>query len=60
MKRTTSEYTIRKKGDNYGLYFYGELLEVFATRKTAEKWKEISEQERRAVSLRRTGALAPE
>ncbi len=41
------EYTVRKKGDNYGLYFYGELLEVFATKETALKHKAIAENARR-------------
>jgi hypothetical protein len=43
----TNTYTIRKVGDNYGLYFNGQLVEsgIFATRKTAEKHKAIAESE---------------
>ena len=44
------DYTVRKTGDNYGLYFRGSLCEsgVFATRATAMKYKAIAENERRA------------
>lgn len=47
------DYTVRKTGDNYGLYFRGSLVEsgVFATRVTAEKHKAIAESERRARTI---------
>ena len=41
-----TEYSVKKHGDNFALCFRGEIVEVFATRKTANKWKEISEYER--------------
>ena len=39
--RPESDYKIKKSGDNYALYYKGENLGVFATRKTAEKYKRI-------------------
>lgn len=47
--KTASDYTIRKVGWNYGLYFKGSLVEsgVFATRHTANKYRLIAEQEQR-------------
>lgn len=47
------DYTVRKYGDNYGLFSRGSLVEsgIFASRKTAEKYKQISENERRARLL---------
>lgn len=50
----TDDYTVRKHGDNYGLYFRGSLVEagVFATRATAMKHKTIAENERREMAAR--------
>lgn len=47
-QRPVGDYSIRRLGDNYGLYFRGSLVEcgVFATRETAEKYKRIAEAER--------------
>lgn len=56
MAESVGGYTIRKiRGndlDNYGLYFRGELLEVFASRKTAEKYRQIAENEQLERSRR--------
>ncbi len=48
------DYTVRKTGDNYGLYFRGSLAEsgIFATRKTALKHMQIAENERRAGGVK--------
>ncbi len=42
------DYTIRKSGDNFALCFRGAVVEsgIFATRKTAEKYKRLAEHER--------------
>jgi hypothetical protein len=47
-------YTVRKDGDNYGLYFRKELVETFATRATANKWKLLSERDRDTRLKRKT------
>lgn len=49
--RPIADYTVRKHGDNYGLYFRGSLAEsgVFATKATTLKHKAIAENERRSV-----------
>ena len=53
-KPSPADYTIRKTGDNYGLYFRGSLVEsgIFATRATAEKHKRFAEAERRERLLK--------
>ena len=56
---TPDGYTVKKHGDNYGLYFRGQLCEsgVFATRATALKHMRIAENERRARIERRGKGL---
>lgn len=48
-KLPPEDYTVRKLGDNHGLYFRGALVEsgVFANRETAMKHKRLAEHERR-------------
>ena len=50
VRTSAGDYSVRKTGGNYGLYFRGSLVEagVFATRSTAEKHKRIAENERAA------------
>jgi hypothetical protein len=54
-------YAVRKTGDNYGLYFKGKLVDVFASKATALKWKSISEQEyaKRQSATRLAGSSNP-
>lgn len=53
--KAASDYTVRKVGDNYGLYFRGSLVEsgLFATRKTAIKHMAIAENEHRRNATRK-------
>lgn len=39
-------YSVRKVKDEYALYYNGQLVEVFASKRTANKWKTLSEQDR--------------
>ncbi len=53
-------YTIRKSGDNFMLCFQGRAVEcgLFATRKTANKYKAIAEYERRRGAQPKPGVTA--